>query len=279
MISLFFVNMKNLNSVVKRFCGFRTGKAAIFAMMYCLSVATAQAESGYVLQRSLISGSHVGPYQIIGDATLLNRRAHPASLFKIVILIALLREGKLDSAERFEVEERISNNPVDIRQATYRSSNRAFLMLVRRLDARLLREEAIRMRFFRAPPPASFARSDSIYRGEDEKTDPLSIHRFMMRVARGADLAKPEELHNFLLWPGSCLIAAKSDREIGRIHAKSGAWGGSAWISGFCAGRRHKEVVTVFVPYEPPHWRPARERAIRLFYGAFQATVPDGVFY
>lgn len=271
--------MKNLNSVVKRICGFKGGKAVLIALIYCLSVATAQAESRYILQRSLISGGHVGQNRINGDPTLLSRPAYPASLFKIVILVALSREGKLDSAERFDVEERISNTPVDIRQATYRSSNRAFLMLARRLDARLLREEAIRMRFFRAPPPASFGRSDSIYRGEDEKTDPLSIHRFMTRVAGGADLAKPEELHNFLLWPGSCLIAAKSDREIGRIHAKSGAWGGSAWMSGFCAGKRPKEVVTVFVPYEPPQWRPARERAIRLFYGALQATVPDDVFY
>lgn len=271
--------MKNPNSVVKRICGLSTCKPAILAMMYCLSVAAAQAESSYVLQHSLISGSHVGPDRIIGDATLLNRPAHPASLFKIVILLALLREGKLNITERFEVEDYISTSPVDIRQATYRSSNLAFLMLARRLDAGSLREEAIRMQFFRAHPPASFARSGSIYRGEDQKTGPLSIHRFMTRVATGADLAKPEDLYNFLLWPGSCLIAAKNDPEIGRIHAKSGAWGGSAWMSGFCAGRRYKGVVTVFVPYKPPHWRPARERAIRLFYGAFQAIVPDEVFY
>lgn len=255
------------------------GPLLSLSVLFCFSVTEVHGEHRYVLQRSLISGNHVGLDQLIGDATLLNRPARPASLFKIVILLALLREGKLDSAERLPVEEHISNTPVDIRQATYRSSNRAFLELARRLNARLLREEAVRMRFFRVPPPARFGRSDSIYRGEDEETDPLSIHRFMTRVAVGAGLAKPEELHSFLLWPGSCLIAAKSDREIGRIHAKSGAWGGSAWMSGFCAGKRHKEVVTVFVPYEPPRWRPARERAIRLFYGAFQATVPDGVFY
>lgn len=271
--------MKYLDSVGKYVRGFWRSRVAFFALFCCLSLTTVHPESLYVLQRSLLSGSHVGPDQIVGDATLLSRPAHPASLFKIVILIALLREGKLDRSERIAVEDHISTSRVDIRQATYRSSNRAFLVLARRLDARLLREEAVGMRFFRVPPPAQFGRSDSIYRGEDEKTDPLSIHRFMKQVAGGADLAKPEKLHDVLMWPGSCLIAAKSDREIGRIHAKSGAWGGSAWMTGFCAGRRHKEVVTVFVPYEPPHWRPARERAIRLFYGALQAAVPDEVFY
>jgi hypothetical protein len=252
-------------------------KKRLLLLPFFFLMSAIHADHRYVLKRSFLLEGQVIDSQREGDLTLLNRPALPASLFKVVILAALLREGKLDRNELFPVEEHISRKPVDLREATFRSSNRVFLMLARRLDAEKLRQEAMRLQFFRTPPSSQFGRSDTIYRGEDEATDAASIHRFMERVALGAELKDPERLHDLLLWPESCFIVRGSHRETGSIHAKSGAWGGSAWMSGFCAGRRYKEVVTVYVPYQPPHWRQARRKAIHLFYEALAASVPDEV--
>lgn len=229
----------------------------------------------YVLLRTVIEDQSIRHDRPAGNRHLLTRPSHPASVFKVVILIGLLREGRIRPDERVVVERHISKAPVSIQEATYRSSNLAFTALARRLGAHRLRQEAVRMQFFRSVPPEDFGRSSSVYRGEDLLTDPEHVHRFMISVASGAKLQQPERLHAFLLWPGSCGLQIEAGKRSGTIHAKSGTWAGSIYMTGFCSDHRRTEVVTVFVPYRVPHWRPARTKAIQLFYKQLQARLPD----
>lgn len=211
---------------------------------------------------------------IRGNRELLERSFPPASLFKVVIARSALRHDAIRPGESYAVERDFPGKKRDLHDILFYSSNHAFLLVARRIGKEKLKSDAMQSGMLNLPLPADFAdpSSSAIFRGDGATTTPRRVHAYFLA------LSESTEMDEFLRWPGRCAAAQSSEGssfpEAGKISAKSGTWGGAAWMAGYCRDGHSVTVVTVLVPYSVPRWRPARQQAIGLFYKELGAVPP-----
>lgn len=205
-----------------------------------------------------------------GDESLLERRMPPASLFKVLIARLALRDGVIAPTHEFAVESTFPSVHRSLRWVLFFSSNLAFDDLGRRVGADALRREVHRTGFLVEPLSADFGqdRSFAWFRGGEEGTTPRRVQAYFRA------LSVTGEMDEYLQWPGECVIQGEERPATGRISAKSGAWGGAAWMAGYCRAGDRLRVVTVLVAYRVPAWKVARREAIGRFYEAMGSQIP-----
>lgn len=211
-----------------------------------------------------------------GEPDLAEFPACPASTFKMVIAIAALEIGAVSPGSKHRCADTpIGKNPrdIDMREAMRLSSNDYFLWLSKRIGVEKIGVTAQRLGFAEVWPTADWIGDDAaaVVRGGTLKVTARRLHDFTVCVMRGKATLAPHVqrmLEEVLCWPGT-------DNGV-KVFGKTGAWGGAAWFTGFVDRHGARQAITVFVPYKVPEWRPARERAIDLFYSMAGTAAPTG---
>lgn len=208
--------------------------------------------------------------EFLGDLSLRERPMPPASLFKVLIARVALRRGVVSPDDEHAVEPTFPSTRRSLRWVLFFSSNLAFENLGRQVGVDALRNEALRSGFLIPPFSATFGigRDPALFRGGEERTTALRVHAYMRALSHTHEMDEP------LRWPGECLAGGSKSPVAGRLSGKSGAWGGAAWMTGYCRAGDLVRVVTVLVPYRPPEWKVARGEAIRRFYESMGSLLP-----
>lgn len=240
----------------------------------CLGLAHAQAAGpagGFLIVETIGDGQ---PRIVAGDAALADVPHCPASTFKIVVALSGFEAGVASPDLRHtcrDVSGARQAREIDMREAMRASSNEYFTWLAGRIGADKIGSTAVRIGFAEGPLREGWAGPDpgAIVRGGDMKVSARRLHEVTVRVMRGTAASSPEAQHmleEVLSWP--------SPEPGKRVFGKTGAWGGAAWFTGFVDGQGGRRAATVLVPYAVPNWRPARARAIDLFFSRVNLPRP-----
>ncbi|HPA18926.1 MAG TPA: penicillin-binding transpeptidase domain-containing protein [Verrucomicrobiae bacterium] len=227
----------------------------------------------YVVLETIGGG---GAEIVAGDAALADVAACPASTFKLVIALAVLEGGIAAPSERHVCHDVPGGNgrrEIDMREAMRCSSNEYFLWLAGRLRPEKIVGWAVRTRFVDGVVAGDWLGGDAsaVVRGGVLKVTARRLHGFTVRLMRGGLASTPEVqlmLEDVMSWP--CPDPGA------KVFGKTGAWGGAAWFTGFVERGGARKATTVLVPYRVPDWRPARERAIGLFFERTGVARPSG---
>ncbi|NJK90992.1 MAG: hypothetical protein HC904_03635 [Blastochloris sp.] len=203
--------------------------------------------------------------RMMGERSLQNMEASPASTFKVVLAWAAIESGKFRADSSREVKEaHVPGSPrrITLTQAMFYSSNSYFHQLAPELGWEWITDHAERSGLFSPSLGASWLGKDFrfVEKGGTLRTTPQRNHDFMKRVAAGslsADAAGEEELRKSLRWP--------SPRKGLELFGKTGTVTGAVWFNGFGKSSQGTTVVTVFLPGKLED----RRRAIGLFYEVF----------
>lgn len=209
-----------------------------------------------------------------GDGEMSRQPRCPGSTFKIVIAWAALEEALVAPDTRHHCDDAPppgGPRDIDLREAMRGSSNAYFLWLAERLGETRLTEFVNRSGFAPAPVAAGWIGPDSraVVRGGEIAVSAWQLHVFTLRVMSGGLASGPAvqaALEAAMAWPSADPVV--------RVFGKSGTWGGAAWFTGFVERKTGRKAITVLAPYVVPDWRPARERAIRLFYDRAGVAAP-----
>ncbi len=213
------------------------------------------------------------PVVIDGLERLAHEPANPASTFKIVLAWAGIESGTLDTDTTFPCDDVDGAlRPVTLAEAMRRSSNQYFEQWVAEFGRENVGPFVHRSFFFDQPLPNDWLGSDarSVVRGGTMTITPMQLARFCRQLADGA-ISSSSETHAKL---DSVLIWEKRENAV--LYAKSGAYGGAAWLAGYMESRdstllstvlprNRRTALVVMVPYQVPHWRPARAKAVAEF--------------
>ncbi len=238
----------------------------------CLGLVHVQAAGpvgGFVIVETIGGGQ---PRIMAGDAALADVPQGPASTFKIVVALTGFEAGVASPDLRHacrDVPGARQAREIDMREAMRASSNEYFSWLAGRIGAEKIGATAVRIGFAQGPLREGWAGPDpgAIVRGGDLKVSARRLHDVTVRVMRGTAASSVEVQHmleEVLSWP--------SPDPGSRVLGKTGAWGGAAWFTGFVDRQGERRAATVLVTYAVPNWRPARARAIDLFFS--RANLP-----
>jgi beta-lactamase class D len=209
-----------------------------------------------------------------GDGDLAGRPRSPGSAFKIIIAWAALGEALVGLDTRHHCDDAPppgGPREIDLREAMRYSSNEYFLWLAGRLGVARLTEFVNRSGFAPARVEAGWVGPDpaAVVRGGGVEVTAWRLHALTLRVMSGGLASNPAvqaALEAAMAWPSADPAA--------RVFGKTGTWGGASWFTGFVERDGARKAITVLVPYVVPEWRPARDRAIRLFYGRAGVAAP-----
>lgn len=211
-----------------------------------------------------------GPTRVVaGDAKLADVAFPPASTFKMVLAWAAFEEGIAAPSSTFRVADKhVPGAPreVTLAEATFFSSNDAFVELASRLPKGRLERYVERSGFAGGPPPKDWLKEgpDSVRRGGTLRVTPRQEHAFALRVMRGELASSPKvqaQLLECLSWPGD----AKA-----RLYGKTGSMDGVRWFNGF--GLEGKTARAVTVLQSGPD--ATREGVVAAFYARFGLPPP-----
>lgn len=208
--------------------------------------------------------------EFLGDLSLRERPMPPASLFKVLIARVALRRRVVSPDDDHTVESTFPSTQRTLRWVLFFSSNLAFENLGRQVGVEPLRDEALRSGFLIPPLSVTFGagRDSALFRGGEERTTAVRVHTYIRALSHTDEMDEP------LRWPGECFAGGSNSPLPGRLSGKSGAWGGAAWMVGYCRAGDVVRAVTVLVPYHPPAWKVARREAIRRFYERMGSLPP-----
>jgi beta-lactamase class D len=200
-----------------------------------------------------------------GNLSLENREASAASTFKVVLAWAGIDAGVVDAASLKNVADKhVPGSPrkITLKQAMFYSSNDYFKELAAELPYGNLLKFAEASSLFTKPLDKSWLGPGlaGVEKGGTMKTTPVLNHAWMVKVASGTWIKRPEvqqELEKAMFWP--------SPQKDIQLFGKTGTIKGAVWFNGFGKTAQGTKVVTVFIPGMIED----RPRAIALFYEAF----------
>lgn len=206
-----------------------------------------------------------GTELVEGIEAIRYRRYPPASLFKILVAWAAFERGLADAATPFLCQDAPGGpRELTLAQAMFVSSNDYFRTLSEAVGKAELDARAIQAGWLAEGATDRWLAkgASGIERGGEMRVTPAEVHAFtvmLMEGKVGSNARVRAELLRALRRP--------PDGQGPEVFAKTGAWGGAAWMTGFGPdGKKGRKAVTVLVSYRVPNWRPARDLAVRTFY-------------
>lgn len=206
-----------------------------------------------------------GKTTLKGNTALQKREVSTASTFKIVLAWAGIEQGTVRASTLKTVADKhVPGSPrrVTLTQAMFYSSNDYFVPFVQEIGKDRLTDFVRRSGLFTQVAGQDWIgpQPRKVVAGGILKTSPELNHAFMIKVASGSWIQKPEvqaELEKAMFWP--------SPDPAVKLYGKTGTVTGAVWFNGFGKTPKGKKVVTVFIPGGIGD----RPRTIQLFYEAF----------